>query len=1115
MRYFLRPLLLFIPVVLLTTQGSQAQFTYRWLDAGALRSAYSEIGALPEAQMNQNGMQWPAHLQGSNSSRARAFWLGVKDWTDESGTFHPYSVSRVGPTGFNFGDPITPVSRQLVSKWNRTSITLNTLPNDGKYAFNMPDAIDPALPADQMLHHVFRTREGVEVDQKIYAFSNIYHEDYHLIVRTFTNTGNTDADDEIELPGQTLNEMMVFNAWRWTGRSQAAWSSSNAQVWGKFNMIDVVGDGYQDYPVDFTAIYSWAGFDSNFTKPWIGIGGPMLASNSWTQQDDTTGRLAGMSMQGLVVLHADSAPDDPTYDPALQPHTLGFMEADSPLTRDGQTGEQYYEEGILTTENPNLVPGGSSRMFPHYADRIEPGGVFWAPTTDASNNTQGGHMSTIAYGPYTLGPGESITIAEAIASNGLDFAAADAIGRAFKASGLNENQNIPYDANGDGTINTTPFDYSTYDNGTEWQTKNQWTLSARDSLWKTMHLARAAWEASAGMTQYPILEAPAPPASLDLTTFNDRIELRWEKQEGHANPLAWEIYRTSRNVEREPYERIATLPGSARTYFDTSPLVDVDYFYYLQAVGPSNAVDPNGITGTPSGEPLRSSRYLAQTRLDAFLFEPEEIPPYLTLLETNEFELGDSFASSLSIWGNTAAISATGSDLDGHNTGTAYIFEKEGGTWRQTARIRPDDLQENRSFGSPIELQNDRLVIGSSRDNENGDFAGAVYVFERQSGGSWTQTAKITAEDGQERDSFGTRISLHQDRLMVAATGKDDRGENAGAVYIYDLNEEGIWAETGRLWPGAQVQTPGFGAALESNEDFAFVSPATADSIEGAVYVFKRQADGTWLQNAILKAEDGEETDRFGRRLRLSGPNLFITAEEDQHSSTSAKGSVYAFRYQDNDTWIQENKITLRTSTGGSFGVVGRLAVDYDRALIYHSGGFDNFSRTPVPAGVYVYQRYIDRGWVPLTKLEAYNRYGKLYGFFGNAVSLHRNQALIGLDAISNAPGLGYVFDMNRITATSTEDDAALPPEAFSLEQNYPNPFNHTTTITFSIPRPSDVRLVLFDLLGKEIGTLVDQPYPAGTFQIDANAGPFASGTYFYQLQAGDKRITKSMIVVR
>lgn len=88
-------------------------------------------------------------------------------------------------------------------------------------------------------------------------------------------------------------------------------------------------------------------------------------------------------------------------------------------------------------------------------------------------------------------------------------------------------------------------------------------------------------------------------------------------------------------------------------------------------------------------------------------------------------------------------------------------------------------------------------------------------------------------------------------------------------------------------------------------------------------------------------------------------------------------------------------------------------------------------------------------------------------------------------------------------------------PGVFSLSQNYPNPFNPITKIKFAVPLASSVKLIVFDVIGREVATLVNNQLKAGTYEADFDASMYASGVYFYKLQAGDYTAIKKMVLVK
>jgi hypothetical protein len=101
----------------------------------------------------------------------------------------------------------------------------------------------------------------------------------------------------------------------------------------------------------------------------------------------------------------------------------------------------------------------------------------------------------------------------------------------------------------------------------------------------------------------------------------------------------------------------------------------------------------------------------------------------------------------------------------------------------------------------------------------------------------------------------------------------------------------------------------------------------------------------------------------------------------------------------------------------------------------------------------------------------------------------------------------------------SVQDNVNEVPRVFALSQNYPNPFNPSTIIRYSVPHTSRVSIRVFDILGNEVSTLVDDNVPAGDYTVEfsSNGGGtnLASGIYFYKLQAGNFIETKKMILMK
>lgn len=119
----------------------------------------------------------------------------------------------------------------------------------------------------------------------------------------------------------------------------------------------------------------------------------------------------------------------------------------------------------------------------------------------------------------------------------------------------------------------------------------------------------------------------------------------------------------------------------------------------------------------------------------------------------------------------------------------------------------------------------------------------------------------------------------------------------------------------------------------------------------------------------------------------------------------------------------------------------------------------------------------------------------------------------------SDAGGFNVDYlQLIAVSGTPTATERNELPEGYALSQNYPNPFNPTTTISFTMANPGDVRLTVYDLMGRKVATLVDRTMPVGTFNVTWNAtatSGLASGVYFYRLETPVGQQIRSMVLLK
>jgi len=143
------------------------------------------------------------------------------------------------------------------------------------------------------------------------------------------------------------------------------------------------------------------------------------------------------------------------------------------------------------------------------------------------------------------------------------------------------------------------------------------------------------------------------------------------------------------------------------------------------------------------------------------------------------------------------------------------------------------------------------------------------------------------------------------------------------------------------------------------------------------------------------------------------------------------------------------------------------------------------------------------------------------YGYPYDSQCIDTGNPLIYDERLDSLWGLGAslsdigAYGGSDSLTSDIDDIASQIPAQISLAQNYPNPFNPFTSITFSIHEPQYINLRVYDILGREIETLLDGYYQSGSYNLRFDGSAFASGLYFYSLRAGDVTISKQMMLLK
>lgn len=382
---------------------------------------------------------------------------------------------------------------------------------------------------------------------------------------------------------------------------------------------------------------------------------------------------------------------------------------------------------------------------------------------------------------------------------------------------------------------------------------------------------------------------------------------------------------------------------------------------------------------------------------------------------------------------------------DGTSFITSALFTPSG----EVAKIVASDAAANDEFGRAVAIDGDYVVVGVP--DEGGQ--GAVYVYERDGSGSWSQMQKFTSSDIQSGDEFGQSVAIDGDYIVVGAPMEDTGGTSAGAVYVFELSG-GTWSQMQKIQPSDISAGDQAGSSVAIDGTTLVFGSLQKDNQRGGAYVYDLSG-GTWSETAILEASDRQASDQFGINVDISG-NYIIVAAHEEDTTASAAGSCYFFELD--GTWSEMQKVQASDVAANRRIGQNGVAIDGNYAAITNGvddqvyifqlsggtwseveivtpgGGLDSngfassvamdepflvvgatlaHSETTADVGaVYVYQHDGAGTWTQVGRFTASDE--ALNDEFGFSVGIFENRVVIGAryeDAGGSNAGAAYIFE--------------------------------------------------------------------------------------------------------
>lgn len=329
----------------------------------------------------------------------------------------------------------------------------------------------------------------------------------------------------------------------------------------------------------------------------------------------------------------------------------------------------------------------------------------------------------------------------------------------------------------------------------------------------------------------------------------------------------------------------------------------------------------------------------------------------------------------------------------------------------------PAPIQDD-FFGFSIDIDGDRMVVGSPVIDTITADTGSAWVYERNAAGDWVLIQELSFSMPDLNDYYGWDVTVSGDRIAVGSILDDDTGpgpDGSGAVFIWEETAPGVWTETDKLFSSTPVNQGQFGYSVDLQGDRLVVGSRGDDQFRGAAFVFEYDPIGmSWTETKKLTATDAAVNDRFGEAVSLDAGRIVVGADADTHSGQATAGSAYVFEFVPAlSDWRLAEKLTAPTpNTNDAFGV--DVAISGDYAYIGAPAEDQAAPALGNSGGVFVYKRLGVQNWSYLTTIVSSNP--ETSGQFGASIDVDGDTLIVGANGGDDGDpliftGAAYLID--------------------------------------------------------------------------------------------------------
>ena len=262
-------------------------------------------------------------------------------------------------------------------------------------------------------------------------------------------------------------------------------------------------------------------------------------------------------------------------------------------------------------------------------------------------------------------------------------------------------------------------------------------------------------------------------------------------------------------------------------------------------------------------------------------------------LVPDDVKPSDNFGNCVALSGDFLIVGANLGDGKVANTGAAYIFQFEDGSWQQKQKLAPNDLKAADQFGYSVAVSGNTAIVGAYQGDDKVANTGTAYIFQFEDG-SWQQKQKLAPNDLQNGNNFGISVGISGNIAIVGAQRANTRGQLSGAAYIFELTNN-QWIQKRKLVPMDLLAGDNFGISVDVSGDVAIVGASGSDlqgADSGTAYIFQLEK-GQWQQIHQVQHPNLKGGDKFGDKVAISGGVAMVGAPSGDTAGESQTGGIY------------------------------------------------------------------------------------------------------------------------------------------------------------------------------------------------------------------------------